>query len=113
LDRYAIYQVVVNLVRNALQATKPGGTVEVRTFCAQEEAIIEVEDNGTGMTSEVRTRMFDPFFSTRGDEGLGLGLRAVRSIVEKHGGRVEVRSREGRGTRIQVRLPISGPVELD
>ena len=105
LDRYAIYQVIVNLVRNALQATKPGGAVEVRTFCERQDAIIEVEDNGVGMTSEVRTRMFDPFFSTKGDEGLGLGLRAVRSIVEKHGGTVEVRSREGRGTRVLVRLP--------
>ena len=105
LDRYAIYQVIVNLVRNALQATKPGGVVEVRTFCDQDEAVIEVEDNGTGMTSEVRTRMFDPFFTTRGDSGLGLGLRAVRSIVRQHGGTVKVRSREGRGTRIQARLP--------
>lgn len=106
LDRYAVYQVVVNLVRNALQATRPGGVVEVRTFRDRGDAILEVEDNGAGMTSEVRSRMFDPFYSTRGEEGLGLGLRAVRSIIRQHDGTVEVRTREGRGTRFQIRLPV-------
>jgi signal transduction histidine kinase len=106
LDRYAMYQVIVNLVRNALQATKPGGVVEVRTYRGRGVAVLEVEDNGVGMTSEVRSRMFEPFFSTRGEEGLGLGLRAVRSIIRQHDGTVEVLTREGRGTRVQVRLPV-------
>lgn len=105
LDRYAVYQVVANLVRNALQATTPGGVVEVRTFRERGVAILEVEDNGVGMTSEVRSRMFDPFFSTRGEAGLGLGLKSVRSIISQHNGTVEVRTREGRGTRVQVRIP--------
>lgn len=106
LDRYAIHQVVVNLVRNSLQATRAGGTVEVRTYAERTDAMLEVQDNGIGMSAEVRSRMFDPFYSTRGGQGLGLGMRNVRSIVEQHGGVVEVESREGRGTLVKIRLPI-------
>lgn len=105
LDRYAIYQVIVNLIRNSLQATRSGGIVEVRTSAEGSDAMIEVEDNGVGMSAEVRTRMFNPFYSTRGDEGLGLGMRNVRSIVDQHGGTVEVQSRVGRGTLVKIRLP--------
>lgn len=105
LDRVAVYHIVLNLVRNALQATRPGGRVEVRTSGRRDHVLLEVEDNGSGMSKEVRDRLFQPFFSTRGASGLGLGLRTCRAAVERHGGTVEVGTESGRGTRVTCRFP--------
>ena len=104
-NRHRIYQVLLNLIRNAFQATPPGGTVEVHTRTEGETAIIEVTDTGTGMSEQTKARIFDPFFSTKGDKGLGLGLRITRAAVERHGGTIEVESTLGEGSRFRVRLP--------
>jgi signal transduction histidine kinase len=65
---------------------------------------VVIEDDGTGMTEETQARIFDPFFTTKPD-GTGLGMSIVRSVVDRHGGRLGVASAFGRGTRITVWLP--------
>lgn len=108
LDRATIYRAVLNLVTNAIDActeSESGNLVVVRTGSAPGEIVLTVEDNGTGMTDEVRSRLFTRFFSTKAGRGTGLGLPVVQKIVEEHGGRVEVESRPGQGSSFQIRLP--------
>jgi signal transduction histidine kinase len=105
-DRYGLYQVLLNLVRNALQATKEGGLVELNARRDGAEALIEVIDNGAGVSPELRARLFDGFVSTKGDEGTGLGLQNSRRVVERHGGTLRYFDRVGDGSRFVVRLPI-------
>ena len=66
-----------------------------------------VQDDGGGISEEMQKRIFEPFYSTKGDLGNGLGLYISREIVERHGGAIEVDSRPGRGTTMRVRLPAS------
>jgi two-component system, NtrC family, sensor kinase len=106
-SRPALVQVFVNLVTNAARALRPGGRVKLR--CApggDGEVRVEVEDDGVGMEPEVERRAFEPFFTTRPSAGIGLGLPIVRGIVERHGGRVELETALGKGTRVTVRLPV-------
>jgi signal transduction histidine kinase len=103
-DRQKLTQVVVNLVRNALHATQPEERVRVIAAVREGEVVIAVEDEGPGVPAEVRTRLFQPFASTKGDAGLGLGLYMARLIVVSHRGRLELVDRP-RGARFEVVLP--------
>jgi two-component system NtrC family sensor kinase len=106
-SRPALVQVFVNLVTNAARALKPGGHVKVRLAGGDGgEVRVTVEDDGSGMEPEVARRAFEPFFTTRPGSGIGLGLPIVRGIVERHGGRVELDTKEGAGTRVTVALPV-------
>jgi signal transduction histidine kinase/HAMP domain-containing protein len=110
LDRTTIYRAVLNLVTNAIDActeSETGDRVVVRTRSDPNEVVLTVEDNGIGMTDEVRSRLFTRFFSTKAGRGTGLGLPVVKKIVEEHGGTVEVDSEPGRGSSFQIRLPRS------
>jgi len=105
-DRDQISQIFWNLARNALRAMPEGGSLAVRGRLARDCYRIEFEDTGLGMTEEQRARLFEPFRSTF-DAGTGIGMAIVYRIVQEHGGRVEVDSRPGRGTRIRVELPLA------
>lgn len=107
VDRYAIYQVLINLLRNAMQATADGGSIRLSTSLIDGEVVFEVADNGVGMSAETQARLFEPFFTTKGRDGLGLGLRVSRLTIERHGGRMDCTSAEGAGTTFRVYLPIS------
>jgi signal transduction histidine kinase len=102
-------QVVVNLMNNALQALPSnhcGVTVSTRRDPDTGEVVVEVADEGTGMSPEVLGRIEEPFFSTRMDSGgLGLGVSISRSILNEHGGSLSFESEVGKGTRAIVRLP--------
>jgi len=103
-------QVFLNLLVNAGQAITANGTIIVSTGCAGEEAWIVVEDTGCGIPKDHLKRIFEPFFTTKPvGQGTGLGLSVSHSIVRKHGGRIDVDSHEGRGTRFTVRLPLRQP----
>ncbi|MFB3816621.1 MAG: sensor histidine kinase [Candidatus Methylomirabilales bacterium] len=105
-DPNQLYQVVVNLVVNALQAMPRGGPLAVEATAEGGWVVLSVEDAGVGMTPEVRQRLFEPFFTTKGPgEGTGLGLSVVHGIVTSHGGHIAVQSQPGRGSRFEVRLP--------
>jgi two-component system cell cycle sensor histidine kinase/response regulator CckA len=112
-DATQLRQVIMNLLRNAVDALPEGvGTVVVRTGTERgsdrELAFFEVEDDGVGMDDRVKQSMFDPFFSTK-MSGHGLGLAAVQGIVRGHGGAVEVETALGYGTRIRCRFPAASP----
>lgn len=105
VDRDRLFCALLNLVRNALQASGPEGRVECRLHGAAGQAVIEVEDHGRGMPEEVRRQLFTPFFSTKGREGLGLGLLMAKLVVERHGGAISCTSAAGQGTCVEVTLP--------
>lgn len=110
-DRYQLQQVFLNIVTNAQQAMLEtnGGTLTVSSARVGHTIRIDIKDTGPGMTEEVKSRVFDPFFSTKAPgEGTGLGLSICYGIVQEHGGRIDVRSGkgEGEGSTFIVELPI-------
>ena len=104
-------QVFLNLLVNAAHAIGPQrGLIVVRSAHAGEEVWVEVEDNGCGIAPEHRQRIFDPFFTTKPvGRGTGLGLSLAYGIVQKHHGRIDVRSEPGRGSCFRVTLPVRRP----
>jgi signal transduction histidine kinase len=107
-DPAQLNQILVNLVVNALQAMPEGGTLTVRTCACQDEVDLIVEDTGTGMSEETLAQIFMPFYTTKDvGQGTGLGLPVVHGIVTAHGGRIQVDSAVGRGTRFEIRLPVA------
>ena len=101
-------EVVTNLIFNAVDAMPHGGTIKLRTGAEHGQAVLEISDEGTGMTEEVRTRCLEPFFSTKGEQGTGLGLSMVFGIIKRHEGSVEIDSLPGIGTTFRLRLPALG-----
>jgi PAS domain S-box-containing protein len=103
----AIEQVLLNLVRNAVEAGRPGDEVIVATSVHGEHALLAVSDRGRGMTVEQKTYLFDPFYTTRrADGGTGLGLSISHGIITDHGGTIRVESQPGSGTTVTVALPL-------
>jgi CheY-like chemotaxis protein len=104
---------LTNLVVNAVDAMPTGGTLTLSTWQERDRVVVAVADTGTGMTPAVRERCLEPFFSTKGDRGTGLGLAMVFGIVQRHGGTIDIETEPGRGTTFLVRLPVhragSGP----
>ena len=99
-------QVILNLIRNALEAGQAGACVKVRTRKLEDGMCLSVCDNGPGMPMEQLGRIFDPFYTTRGKEGgTGLGLSIVHGIIHAHGGRIDVESRPSQGTIFNIELP--------
>lgn len=104
-DVLELRKVVLNLLLNACDAVGAAGMIRVRTARRDAEAVISVEDNGCGMSPAfVQGHLFKPFRTTK-EKGLGIGLCQCKQIVEAHGGRIEVESREGEGTVFTVVLP--------
>src|SRR2546428_809718 len=99
-------EVVLNLSFKAVGAMPQGGKLEVGTRVEGPTARFWAADTGSGMTAEVIARIFEPFYSTKGERGTGLGLSASHGIVENHSGDINVTSEPGRGTRFEVILPL-------
>lgn len=114
IDPAQIEDAVLNLIINAIEAVGDDGTVKIQVARSrnklseefEDEAIVEVSDNGRGISEEDLARIFNPFFTTR-TSGTGLGLPAVRRIARAHGGRVEVNSTVGEGSTFSLHLPIT------
>jgi two-component system NtrC family sensor kinase len=106
-DPAQLSQVLVNLVVNALQSIPGAGRITVETrFCDNSVCLI-VADTGIGMSRQVLEKIFVPFFTTKDvGQGTGLGLPVVHGIVTAHGGSIDVESKEGHGTRFEIRLPV-------
>jgi signal transduction histidine kinase len=105
-DEGQIRQAILNVLRNAREAMADGGKIEVYVRAEGMSVVVGVDDRGSGIPEDVRSRIFDPFFSTKG-EGTGLGLAITRQIVEAHGGSIVVEPREGGGTSFRLLLPIA------
>lgn len=111
-DKSQIMQVFSNLIINALQAMPGGGILTLKTSFDSSSVFFTVEDNGTGMSEEVRDRIFLPFFTTKDiDQGTGLGLSVVHGIVTFHGGNISVESEPGRGTCLRIAFPAATDTE--
>lgn len=103
-DRDQLFQAVVNVLRNAMHAMPRGGTVTVRLRPFQHGVEIAIVDTGVGMSPEVLSRAFEPFYTTKND-GSGLGLTIASQIVRDHQGEIRIESEEGEGTTVSLRLP--------
>jgi signal transduction histidine kinase/CheY-like chemotaxis protein len=101
----ALREVVMNLIFNALDALPQGGRIRVKTWNHDDWVFCAVADDGVGMDDEVRRRALEPFFTTKGPQGTGLGLSVANSIVQRHGGELSLRSNDGQGTVVTLRLP--------
>jgi len=104
----ALSEVLTNLILNAMDAMPEGGTLSIGTYSERGRQVrVTVTDTGTGMPETVRQRIFDPFYTTKGEGGSGLGLSMAYSIVRRHGGEIEVDSEPGRGTTFTLTFPVS------
>jgi PAS domain S-box-containing protein len=113
VDAVRMRQVFVNLIQNATNFTKNGGTIWVKAGVEAAEAVVKVEDNGIGISPEVLPHIFDmftqaEFVGDRSEKGLGIGLSVVKDLTQLHGGSVQVRSDGiGKGSEFTVRLPLA------
>jgi signal transduction histidine kinase len=103
-DPEMLYRAFLNIFVNAIQSMNGGGLLRVKIGEEKAHFIVEIEDSGCGIPQEHLKTIFNPFFTTK-DKGSGLGLSIVRKIVEGHGGDITVKSREGRGTTVMIKLP--------
>lgn len=105
LDAKQLQQVLVNLIKNAMQAMTKGGTLALQTGESSDAVWVSVADTGGGIPPEQLNRIFEPFYTTK-KKGTGLGLMIVQRIVRAHGGRIELDSNVGRGTTFRIWLPL-------
>lgn len=112
VDQVRIRQVVYNLISNACKFTKAGGRITIRAKAEGKELVVEVHDNGVGLTRAEQARLFRPYERLDAPKqrysGLGLGLALSKYLVELHGGRIWVKSRKGRGSTFGFSVPIDG-----
>jgi signal transduction histidine kinase len=110
-DKGQIEQVILNLVINAGEAMCGNGRLLIKTDFLEDQRIVRlvIEDSGPGISDDLIPRIFEPFFTTkRAGKGTGLGLSITHGIVQRHGGRITVKSKPGKGARFEVRIPLSG-----
>lgn len=105
IDANQIGQVLINLIENACQAMTDGGELQISTRKSKVFAEIEIADSGCGIPEKEIKKIFDPLFTTK-PKGIGMGLAICHGIIDKHNGTIEVKSREGKGTNMIVKLPL-------
>ncbi|HEU4436314.1 MAG TPA: response regulator, partial [candidate division Zixibacteria bacterium] len=111
LGRFSeLVDVVSNLIANAADALPNGGKIWVTTLQNEGEVSLSVRDNGLGMSPEVKSKIFFPFFTTKGKRGTGLGLSVAYGVVTRHRGEIAVQSEEGKGSVFTLSFPASTPV---
>ncbi len=106
-----LFEVAVNLIKNAAEALTVGGEISVSTHMDGDRVVLTVSDTGAGISIEDLNRIFDPFFTTKGVAGMGMGLSSAHGIVTSHKGRISVDATEGAGTVFTVTLPQAGKSE--
>ena len=106
-DPAELREMLTNLIFNAVDAMPGGGCIKIHSLLDDGEAKLCITDTGAGMDEETRRRCLEPFFTTKGERGTGLGLSAVYGIIERHHGSMEIESEVGAGTTFCVRLPVS------
>ncbi|MFC1650717.1 ATP-binding protein [Candidatus Latescibacterota bacterium] len=104
-DPAKIKQVLINIIQNALNAVDDGGSLKIRTYKNDKELGIEIDDDGCGISADDVEKIFEPFYTTRG-RGTGLGLSISRRIILSHDGSITIDSEEGKGTAVNILLPV-------
>ena len=106
-DFESLNQVWTNIINNAIQAMNAQGSLTIRVYEKENFVVVEIEDSGTGMSDEVKQKVFDPYFTTKPiGQGTGIGLNITKDIVEKQGGHIDLRTELGKGTCFMVSLSI-------
>ncbi len=106
-------EVLINLLLNAVDAMPSGGRVTISTRSDGRRVVVEIRDTGMGMTEEVRRRCIEPFFTTKGAHGSGLGLAMAYGVMQRHNGTIDIESAPGEGTRVRLAIPFrSGDTPL-
>jgi signal transduction histidine kinase len=106
VDAEQLWEAVLNLIRNALDAMPDGGDLTVTAQRHGAEALISISDNGRGMTEEEARHLFVPFFTTKSD-GTGLGLAYTQRVINEHGGRIDCATARGKGSTFSIQLPLA------
>ena len=106
-------EMLTNLIFNATDAIPGSGSITVRARTEANHVVLEVADTGSGMTEEVRQRCLDPFFTTKGDKGTGMGLAMVYGITQRHDAKLEIDTKVGKGTTFRFRFPIDDHVAAE
>jgi len=107
-DPSQMTQILINLVTNAIHAMPDGGRLEIKTYSSEDSISLIVADTGKGMNDETKKHIFNPFFTTKDvDQGTGLGLAVVHGIVSSHGGHIKIDSKEGKGARFEIQIPLT------
>ncbi len=110
-NRTELHEVITNLIFNAVDAMPEGGILRFVTRREQGLIVLEISDNGIGMEAGVLRQCLNPFYTTKGETGSGLGLATVQGIMTRHQGRIDIHSQPGKGTTFVLRLPEAGPQE--
>lgn len=114
-DPKLLFQVFSNLVSNAIKYSPSGGPIEISARVESEEVVVAIEDHGIGIAAKDLERLFERYHrgsNVSGIVGTGVGLYLVKMVVELHRGNIAVKSKEGEGTRVTVRLPIKPPPQI-
>lgn len=111
-DPAEIRELLTNLIFNAVDAMPHGGTITLRASMEDHAIVLQIADTGIGMTDEVRERCLEPFFTTKGDHGSGLGLAMIYGIIQRHGGTLDIKTQLGAGTKFIIRLPTHHTVQV-
>ncbi len=112
-NRYEMFGVALNLIKNAAEALPEGGAIGVSTCCENTHVVLRVTDSGIGIPKEDMVRVFEPFWTTKGYHGTGMGLATSFGVVKRHGGEIFLDSRERAGTTVTVRLPRAEPLPAE
>ncbi|MBX7158205.1 MAG: PAS domain S-box protein [Verrucomicrobiae bacterium] len=105
MDEDQMKQVFYNVIRNGMQAMRAGGILKASTHLTEDGVMVSFQDSGEGMSPETVERLFEPYYTTK-REGTGLGLVIAHRIVREHGGKLNIESEKGKGTLVQVWLPL-------
>jgi two-component system sporulation sensor kinase B len=105
-DRRLFYQVMNNLIKNSMEAMLDPGIIRISGTVREADLCVAVEDTGSGIAPDILDKMFDPFFSTKGKKGTGLGMSIVKTIIHAHRGTIECRSDAEKGTTVILRFPL-------
>jgi signal transduction histidine kinase len=110
VDMPKMERVYINLIKNAFDAMPEGGTLEIRSLQANNNAEISFRDTGTGISEGTMAKIFTPLFTTKA-QGMGFGLAICKRVVEAHGGKISVESAVGKGTTFTVTVPVTPKLE--
>ncbi len=106
-EKNELFEVMLNLIKNATEALPQGGTIDVNAHIEGEQVVFTIEDTGIGISQDNLSRVFNPFFTTKARTGSGLGLASSRKIIDDCGGKIQVKSEEGKGTTFRILLPLA------